>query len=107
MEQPEEFDACARRLKSVADPDRLRIVTTLFEGPLNVTELSERLGEEVVKVSHHLGVLRNAGVVSVRKSGRFAVYSLHPDVTVSDELPGIRRIELGCCRLDLTNRNGA
>ena len=37
-------------------------------------------GAEVVNVSHHLGVLRHAGVVLDEKQGRFVVYRLHPDV---------------------------
>ena len=73
-------DRCARMLRALADPERLRIITCLREGPRNVSELAALLHAEVVNVSHHLGVLRHAGVVCDEKQGRFVVYRLHPDV---------------------------
>ncbi len=57
-----ESDRCARLLRAMADPERLKIVQCLRDGPKNVSEIAELLGEEVVNVSHHLGVLRNAGI---------------------------------------------
>jgi ArsR family transcriptional regulator, nickel/cobalt-responsive transcriptional repressor len=91
--QPEH---CARKLRALADPERLRIITCLREGPCNVSELAARLGTEVVNVSHHLGVLRHAGVVQDEKQGRFVVYRLHPDVFRAG-----RHLDLGCCRLEI------
>src|SRR5947199_23596 len=52
---------CARRLRALADPERLRIVGLLRDGPMNVSELAVQLASQVVNVSHHLGVLRRAG----------------------------------------------
>ena len=97
--QPER---CARMLRALADPERLRIIACLREGPRNVTELAGLLGAEVVNVSHHLGVLRHAGVVTDEKQGRFVVYRLHPDVfhpTVG--APTAEHLDLGCCRLEI------
>jgi ArsR family transcriptional regulator len=37
-----------------------------------------------VNVSHHLGVLRSAGLVEDVKDGRFVIYSLHPKVFHND-----------------------
>ncbi len=37
---------------------------------MNVTQLAKALGVEIVNVSHHLGVLRNAGLVEDIKDGR-------------------------------------
>ena len=103
MKDPVEFDECARRLKALADPERLKIVQCLFAGPQNVSDLATQLKDEIVKVSHHLGVLRNAGLVQSEKQGRFVVYALHPDVTAaakaSNDQP--QGIELGCCRLEI------
>jgi len=103
MKQVEEFEVCARRLKALAEPERLRIVTCLFAGPKTVGDMAAELTDEVVKVSHHLGVLRNAGLVTATKRGRFVEYALHPDVS-----PAVKRnealtaIDLGCCRLELS-----
>ena len=97
MKDAAEFDACAKQLKALADPERLRIVQQLMLGERNVSELSNDLGDEIVKVSHHLGVLRNAGIVTAEKQGRFVVYALHPSVRT--KVAG--GIDLGCCALDL------
>lgn len=98
MKDSKEFIACAKQLKALADPERLRIVQCLFAGERNVSDLAVELGDEIVKVSHHLGVLRNAGLVTADKQGRFVVYALHPAVRTSVTA---ERIDLGCCRLDL------
>ncbi len=79
MKDPSEFEECAQRLKALADPERLRIVTCLFGGAKNVGDLAAALEDEIVKVSHHLKVLRNAGLVLAKKEGRFVVYRLHPE----------------------------
>jgi DNA-binding transcriptional ArsR family regulator len=102
MKEPAEFEACALRLKALADPERLRIVTCLFGGAKNVGDLAAELKDEVVKVSHHLKVLRNAGLVMASKEGRFVTYRLHPDV-VPDPGPRslLQHIDIGCCRLEL------
>src|SRR6476620_10155529 len=95
-------ERCAHLLFALAEPERLRIISVLRRGPHNVSALAEHLGTEIVNVSHHLGVLRHAGLVQDVKQGRFVVYSLHPDViragpggTTTDVL------DLGCCRLEI------
>lgn len=96
-------DRCARLLKAVADRDRLRIVQCLRDGPKNVGEIAELLDVEVVNVSHHLGVLRQAGLVLDQRQGRFIVYRLHPDVFHGPRKPGENEhLDFGCCRLDLS-----
>ncbi|HVX12291.1 MAG TPA: metalloregulator ArsR/SmtB family transcription factor [Pirellulales bacterium] len=99
MEDSLESDRCARLLKAMADRERLKIVQCLREGPKNVGEIAELLQAEVVNVSHHLGVLRQAGLVVDRRQGRFVVYQLHPDVFK----PGRNEhLDFGCCRLDIS-----
>jgi DNA-binding transcriptional ArsR family regulator len=102
MKAREEFESCARRLKALADPDRLRIIDLLFAGPRNVSDLAELLDDEIVKVSHHLGVLRRAELVQTQKEGRHVRYALHADISQSPHA-----IELGCCRLVLPIADGA
>jgi DNA-binding transcriptional ArsR family regulator len=105
MKNDTEFENCARRLKALADPERLRIIGCLFAGPTNVSDLSAALSHEIVKVSHHLGVLRNAGLVEAKKQGRFVVYALHSDVIhVAKRNETSKFIDLGCCRLELETR---
>jgi ArsR family transcriptional regulator len=90
--QPER---CAQLLRALADPERLRIIDCLRGGPRNVSDIAAAVGSGLVNVSHHLGVLRHAGIVADEKHGRYVVYRLHPDVFRGGY------IDLGCCRLEL------
>src|SRR5690349_13334137 len=102
MTDKKKNERCARYLKALADPDRLKIIHCLQCGPKNVTELTTLLGREFVNVSHHLGVLRHAGLVQDEKQGKFVVYSLHPSVSTEKSLEDMKKeiIDLGCCRLE-------
>jgi ArsR family transcriptional regulator len=102
MKNKAEFQECAERLKALADGDRLRILLRLFEGAASVSDLAEALGDDIAKVSHHLGVLRRAGVAQAEKQGRYVIYRLHPAVTIDRDHQGNElRINFGCCTLDL------
>lgn len=103
MHEAQEFETCARRLKALADPERLRIVDVLFAGAKNVSQIAEELGTEIVNVSHHLGVLRSAGLVQVERQGRFMIYSLAPDVYAARRNAAGKQLDLGCCSLEIPN----
>jgi ArsR family transcriptional regulator len=83
-------------LKALADPDRLKIIQCLQRGPKNVSQLAELLDAEIANVSHHLGVLRHAGLVHDEKQGKFVLYSLAPEIIQGGDV-----LDLGCCRLQL------
>jgi ArsR family transcriptional regulator len=60
-----------------ADPTRLRILGLLQESKeLCVCDLCEVLAESQPKVSRHLGTLRRAGLVEVRREGKWKFYAL-------------------------------
>jgi len=66
-------------LPLLADPTRLRCVALLAaEGELCVCELTEALGVAQPKVSRHLALLRDGGVVADGRDGRWIHYRLHP-----------------------------
>lgn len=72
-------DAFAVSLWAVGDAVRLKILSILpfsedCESRSNVSEISERLGIPQPTVSHHLRVLRQAGVVKVSKKCRDCIY---------------------------------
>ena len=58
-----------------ADETRLRILNLLSGGELCVCDLCEVLGEIQPKVSRHLAILREAGLVRVRSQGKWKFYS--------------------------------
>jgi DNA-binding transcriptional ArsR family regulator len=55
--------AVARMFAALGEPTRLKIATHLLAGPSHVGALAEVVGEPMVNVSHHLGVMRQAGVL--------------------------------------------
>ena len=89
-------DGCADRLKLLADETRLAVVRQLMEGPKHVGEINEPLGLEQSRLSHHLKLLREAGVVLAERDGKAVLYRLSPEVTVR---PAGQAIDLGCCLL--------
>lgn len=64
-------------LRAIAHPQRLLIVEMLHaENSLTVTEIHERLGIEQAVASHHLRILKDRGVVTVRRDGKNSNYAL-------------------------------
>ena|ERR1700722_7642281 len=92
--------ATASLIKAVADPDRLKIVQSLRDGPKNVSQLAKVLRARIVNVSHHLGVLRKNKIVRFEKKGRFVHYILNPDVYRATDRGG-ESLDLGHCRLEI------
>ncbi len=62
--------------KGLADPKRLLIINALRDGERTVTDLVDELTLPQANVSQHLAVLRDKGLVSARKDGQFAYYSV-------------------------------
>jgi uncharacterized protein (TIGR03086 family) len=63
----------------LAEPNRRRLLELLSGGEQSVTELASRFGVTRSAISQHLGVLADAGLVTVRQAGRFRYYRLDPD----------------------------
>lgn len=61
-------------LSMLAEPTRLRLMALLSEGEHDVTALVGAVGMARPAVSQHLGKLRLAGLVSMRREGRRALY---------------------------------
>ena len=65
-------------LKARADDSRLRLLHLLSKGSFNVQELTNTLHLSQSTVSHHLKILEQAGLVSHRKEGSWAFYTISP-----------------------------
>ena len=59
---------------ALADKTRLRLLGLMYEGPVSVGYLADTIGESQPKVSRHLAYLRNAGIVSTRRDGKWIYY---------------------------------
>lgn len=66
-------------LKALADPCRLQVLEALAGGERCVCDLTDELGLAQSRLSFHLRVLRDAGLLSDRHSGRWVYYSLRPE----------------------------
>ena len=88
--------SCASLLKMLADETRLAVVRQLMEGPKHVGEINESLGLEQSLLSHHLKILREAGLVTSERDGKAVLYSLAPEFQRSTRRDAIN---LGCCLL--------
>jgi len=62
--------------KAAADPCRLRILKLLKEGELCVCEIMTALKKPQSSTSHHLSILREAGLVKERRDGKWSYYRL-------------------------------
>ncbi|WP_174589996.1 ArsR/SmtB family transcription factor [Methanocella conradii] len=76
MPSDEEAKNIANFFKAMSDPARVKMIYALAGGELCVCELMEIMGMQQTVVSHHLKVLKYAGIVSDRKSGKWVNYSL-------------------------------
>ncbi len=70
------FERVARRFKLLEDPTRLRILWLLCHCEECVTDIGAVVGMSVAAVSHHLQVLRRAGVIVSRRRGKEIHYTL-------------------------------
>jgi DNA-binding transcriptional ArsR family regulator len=74
------LETATEMLRAVAHPHRLLIVEMLYhQKSMNVTEIYERLGIEQAVASHHLRILKDRGVVQVKRDGKNSNYSLTSD----------------------------
>ena len=73
----------------------MRIIGLLIDSPLDVGEIARRVGVSQYNVSKHLRILREAGLLQVRKAGRRHLYAL-PDGIRQQAAAGAV-LDLGCC----------
>jgi DNA-binding transcriptional ArsR family regulator len=70
--------------KALNDGTRREILELLRKKDMTAGEIAQQFDMSWPSISHHLDLLRQAGLVSAKKSGQFVYYSL--DTTVVDEI---------------------
>ena len=76
---PLAVDQARLLLKALADPLRLQVIEALAGGERCVCELTADLGLPQSKLSFHLKVLKEAGLLVDRQEGRWVYYSLQAE----------------------------
>lgn len=69
---------------ALADPTRRQILTLLKKSDLNAGEIAEQFNMTKPSISHHLNILKQAGLVTSQKSGQNVIYSLN--ISVFEEI---------------------
>jgi len=87
----------SRVFHALSDETRLKIVGKLLTGEKCVCELSDALDAGQSRLSFHLKALKDAGLVSDRREGRWVHYALRPD-TLSEITRFVGSVREGAAR---------
>ena len=94
----------AQLCNALADEARVEIVARLLDGEKCVCDLTDALETGQSRLSYHLQVLKDAGLVTDRREGRWSYYTLARDAFLEAEAllsflrPKARRAaKVGCC----------
>ena len=67
-------------LKALSDPTRRKILELLKRGPMSAGEIGEHFDMTGATLSHHLSILKKAGLVDDSKKGTFVYYEINTSV---------------------------
>lgn len=76
----EESMGFAKTFKALSDPTRREILNLLKRGPMTAGEIVEQFDMTGASISHHLSVLKHAGVIDDEKKGKYICYYLNSSV---------------------------
>jgi len=102
-----DVDRAVTLFHALSDATRLGILEMLKGGERCVCELQDELDAAQSRLSFHLRVLREAGLVTDRKEGRWMYYTIAPDalgevhdlaVTMQPKKNGLPVLRRACCR---------
>lgn len=81
----------AKVAKAVGHPHRFALLEHIAQGERTVEGLADRCGLSVANVSQHLQTMRRAGLLAMRREGKFVLYRLADD-SVLDLMHAIHRV---------------
>lgn len=90
---------CATVLKALGDETRLRILELLLVGEKCVTDLVQELRCSQPHASHHLRILRDAGLIEGQRDGKQVCYKVSPAIQRALESGQGQALNFGCCEL--------
>ena len=75
--KPDQIEKASNMMRAISHPMRLAILSHLGEGKrLTVTEIHQLLNIEQSTASHHLGILKDKGVLASQREGKNTLYFL-------------------------------
>lgn len=98
-----DLEVLARAFHALADRKRLEIVRLLTNGERCVCDLTEVVGAKQSLLSFHLKILREAGLVTSRRRGKWMYYSLNYEfieemrAIIGSVADGREHLESCCC----------
>jgi DNA-binding transcriptional ArsR family regulator len=97
------LDELGNLFLALSDKTRLRLLALMADGEVPVGFLADKLGESQPKVSRHLAYLRNLGLVSTRREGKWIFYAIENQ----NDAAVIRILDatLGSMLVDYNDRN--
>jgi ArsR family transcriptional regulator, nickel/cobalt-responsive transcriptional repressor len=87
---------CAQTLRALGDATRLAVLQALLQHPHRVGDLQAALQIEQSLLSHHLKILRDAGLVEANRDGKSVVYRVAPQIAGAREP---QCLDLECCQV--------
>lgn len=75
----ETLEQTARWFHALGDETRLQIINRLSEGEQCVCDLTDLLATGQSRLSFHLKILKDAGILTDRREGRWVYYALNPE----------------------------
>ncbi len=103
------IEACRKTLTAIGDETRQHIILGMLRMDYNgarVPEITKMTNLSRPAVSHHLQILKEAGIVRMRKEGRMTYYYLDPDMLSFTRLSDALRQAVDIC-MRLPNRSEA
>lgn len=92
-------DQCALMLKAIADHTRLRIMESLLVEKKCVSELVREFRCPQPHISHHLRILRDAGLIEGLRDGQQVCYRILPRIQRVLARRQGQALNFGCCEL--------
>ena len=93
----------ARTFHALSDETRLRIVARLLTGEQCVCDLMETLGAAQSRLSFHMKILKEAGLVTDRRHGKWVHYKIVPEAmheirkVITDVADQSAKLSSACC----------
>lgn len=105
----EHFASCASMLSAMGDETRQHIILEMLKigkcSGVRVGEITEKTNLSRPAVSHHLQIMKDAGIVKVRKEGTKNYYYFDPEMEAFEHLIAVLQMAMEITR-SLPNRRG-